>query len=146
MASELGENSFAGFAVSALDQLTGHSWPGNVRELKNTVERAVHRAARLDLPIVEITLDPFASPYRPVAVPAADPKAAVPTDDASPAAPSLDDPFSLHDRVRDFERELLARSYERNRHSQRKTAEFLGISYHQLRRYLKKHKLVNLSQ
>ena len=145
MASELGEVSFAGFGQRAVERLTGHSWPGNVRELKNAVERAVHQADRLDEPIADVMLDPFDSPYRPVSLPvgdtAADPPAEIP-----PVPMSPDGPFDLIGRVRAFERDLLAGSYERNRYNQRKTAEFLGMTYHQLRGYLKKHGLRSQSK
>ena len=148
MASEMGDGSFAGFAPPALALLDSHSWPGNVRELKNTVERAVHRAARLDRPIAEIVLDPFESPYRPAAAPAGKPPTAaideIPSEDTA-GPPALDGPFDLVGEVRAFERDLLARSYERNRHHQRHTAEFVGMTYHQLRGYLKKHGLAGQS-
>ncbi len=144
MASELGKTSFAGFTASARDLLASHSWPGNVRELKNTVERAVHRAPRIDRPIADIALDPFASPYRPLR-PAGDViNPAPPEDIPAPTELGVGGPFDLLDRVRSFERELLAKSYEKNRYNQRKTAEFLGMTYHQLRRHLKKHDMVNL--
>ena len=146
MASELGKASFAGFSAPARDLLASHSWPGNVRELKNTVERAVHRAARLDRPIAEIALDPFASPYRPVTPAANAPDTTRSAEDLAPTAIGVDGPFDLLARVRGVERELLAAGYKKNRYNQRKTADFLGMTYHQLRRYLKKHDLANLSK
>ncbi len=42
----------------------------------------------------------------------------------------------------DYERDILARALERNRYHQRRTAEELGLSYDQLRNYLKKHELL----
>jgi len=147
MASELGRSSFAGFTSAAGDMLAGHSWPGNVRELKNTVERAVHRAARLDRPIAEIALDPFDSPFRPSTTTVMKPPhSASPADDVMAAHDDIEGPFDLPARVRAFERDLLAGSYEKNRHNQRKTADFLAMSYHQLRRLLKKHSIVDKSK
>ncbi len=144
MASEIGGSSFAGFAPAALDRLAGHAWPGNVRELKNVVERAVHRAPRLDEPITAIVLDPFDSPFRPGGDPAPDTPAEPATQIASPSA-TPDRPFDLVSRVRAFERGLLAESYEANRFNQRQTADFVGMTYHQLRGYLKKHELIKQS-
>ncbi len=141
MASEIGGSSFAGFAPAALDRLAGHAWPGNVRELKNVVERAVHRATRLDAPITDIVLDPFDSPFRPGEGPSRT-EPADPGDKSAPEIREPDQPFDLVARVRDFERGLLASSYEANRFNQRRTAEFVGMTYHQLRGYLKKHALV----
>ena len=145
MASEIGGSSFAGFTPAALGRLADHSWPGNVRELKNVVERAVHRAPRLDQPIAEIVLDPFDSPFRPGDGPS-------PTEPAQPVAESVpppavpERPFDLVARVRQFERTLVADSYAANRFNQRKTAEFVGMTYHQLRGYLKKHELLEQSK
>ncbi len=145
MASELGRDSFAGFAPTAMELLNGHGWPGNVRELKNVVERAVHRASSLDAPISAIALDPFESPFRPAAAPS--PATTPESPAAMPAASTVPDrPFDLVGQVRDFERQLLAESYEANRFNQRRTADFVGMTYHQLRGYLKKHALVKQSK
>ena len=143
MASELGRGRFAGFSAAALEQLAGHDWPGNVRELKNTVERAVHRAERLDVPIAAIALDPFDSPYRPAPDPTGPDRAERSERDADDpsAATAIDGPFDLAARVREFERALLEASYRQNRHNQRRTAAFVGLTYHQLRGYLKRHGL-----
>ena len=116
-----------------------------MRELKNVVERAVHRAPRLEEPIAEIVLDPFDSPYRP----GAEPSPAEQTEPALQIAPAPtvpDRPFDLVGRVREFERGLLADSYEANRFNQRQTADFVGMTYHQLRGYLKKHALIKQSK
>ena len=145
MSSELGGSRFAGFTPSALDLLAGHSWPGNVRELKNVVERAVHRAARPNAPVANIVLDPFESPFRPGAAPSpCEPAVRMAEKTAQNATP--DRPFDLVERVREFERGLLADGYEANRFNQRKTADFLGMTYHQLRGYLKKHGLLQQSK
>ncbi|HEV2549555.1 MAG TPA: phage shock protein operon transcriptional activator [Stellaceae bacterium] len=136
MSRELGRAAFPGFTAAALEQLAAYSWPGNVRELKNVVERSLHRWPRPEEPIDEIVFDPFASPHRPTAAPAAAVASAV----AAPrTAPAESVPFL--DRVAAFERQLLADALASNRFHQRRTAAALGLTYDQLRHYLKKHAL-----
>jgi psp operon transcriptional activator len=128
MTRALGRELFAGFTHRARAALEAHPWPGNVRELRNVVERSVSRAADPERPLDAIAFDPFASPFRPAA-PAADP--------ASDAAPGREARFS--DRVRAFEARLLGEALAASGYSQRAAARRLGLSYDQLRHYLKKH-------
>ena len=44
--------------------------------------------------------------------------------------------------VKDFEIALLRRALEQNQFNQKKAAETLGLSYHQLRGYLRKYDLL----
>jgi psp operon transcriptional activator len=130
MSRELGRDGFAGFTARAQAALAAHSWPGNVRELRNAVERSVNRAleraGQTDRALDDIAFDPFASPFRPqAAVPAAEAPAADPADFAA--------------RVRRYEATLLREAFAACRFNQRRTAERLGLSYDQLRHYLKKH-------
>ena len=81
-------------------------------------------------PLDDIVLDPFASPWR-AAIPASTPA----PEPASPAAA----PEGFEARVRRFEAGLLSDALARHRFNQRRTAEQLGLSYDQLRHYLKKH-------
>src|SRR5690554_1623165 len=69
MARELELELFSGFTSKARQTLLDYAWPGNVRELKNVVERSVYRVNNAHLPVSEVILDPFNSPYRPVARP-----------------------------------------------------------------------------
>ena len=94
MAVELGRDMFPGFSASARSVLEGHPWPGNVRELKNAVERCVYRAAP-DQPVQRILLDPFDSPYRPMAASPAPPDAAHSAQPA-PAAPAPEPTLADH--------------------------------------------------
>jgi psp operon transcriptional activator len=125
MTRELGREFFAGFTARALARLSAHSWPGNVRELKNVVERSVYRMAEPEKPLDDVILDPFAAPGRCLA----------------PAPPSMNGGNFLSS-VHDYERKLLEDALRANRFNQRKAAEALGLGYHQLRRYLKKHGLL----
>jgi psp operon transcriptional activator len=128
MVRELGRPLFPGFTPRALDDLRGHSWPGNVRELRNAVERSV-AAADPDAPVDTIILDPFRPSYRP------------PLRVELPPEPVAVEGGFL-DRVKAFETGLLTAALERNRHSQRRTADDLGLTYHQLRGYLRKYGLI----
>ena len=133
MMRELGHEMFRGFTRAAVDQLMAYRWPGNVRELKNVVERSLYRSSRPDMPIADIVFDPFASPHRPAVAPAA---ATPPRPAAEPAAPG--DFAAL---VAGYEQKLLAEALAANHFNQRRTAAALGLTYDQLRHYLKKHAL-----
>jgi len=130
MAKELDREYFAGFSEHARAVLQTYDWPGNVRELKNVVERCVYRTDHDEL-VTEVTLDPFESPFRPKA-PAAEETTTRPHDF----------PLDLKAHIRDYEIEIINQAMDRARHNQRKAAELLGVTYHQLRGYLKKYQLV----
>ena len=134
---------FAGFSAEALAALRAHPWPGNVRELRNVVERAVYRTDPA-VPIEDIVFDPFASPWRPAGAPES-PGPAVASAAPPPAAPAAADPgkpYDLVDFIRGVEHDHLKRALEINAHHQKKTADHLGMTYHQLRNYLRKHRLI----
>ena len=141
MVRELERPLFPGFAPRALDQLRGHGWPGNVRELRNAVERSV-AAADPDGPVEEITLDPFASAWRPAAPSLSLPSPSLPSPPATPPPPRPADQGGFQERVRAFEAGLLKEALEDHRFNQRQTAQALGLGYHQLRGLLKKHGLI----
>jgi psp operon transcriptional activator len=156
MAHELDAKGFAGFAPAALDRLTAHDWPGNVRELKNTVERAVYRAPRLDRPIASVELDPFRSPYRPGGGESAAASAARLANSrdgeasqgtaAPPNAPAPQaggEPYDFTQVVQAFERDLIDRALKDNQFNQTKAARHLGLTYNQLRGYMRKYKLAS---
>lgn len=138
MANELGRDLFPGFSTRARQALLAYEWPGNVRELKNVVERCVYRSAP-DAVIDDIVFDPFDSPFRPPA--RADAQGASST--ASAAAHSAQEwPVDLKETVQRFETDLIERALERARHNQRRAAELLGLTYDQLRGYLRKYNLL----
>jgi psp operon transcriptional activator len=133
MATELGREYFAGFSGAARDALMAHPWPGNVRELKNVVERCVYRS-HPDEEVDEVIFDPFESPYRP---------APQSSQEQSPApAASYEFPLDLKETVRELEIDLINRALDNSKHNQRKAAELLKLTYHQLRGYLKKYELL----
>ncbi|MGH7055713.1 MAG: helix-turn-helix domain-containing protein, partial [Stellaceae bacterium] len=100
-----------------------------------------YRMAEPEQPLDAIIFDPFAIPGRvtPPARRYADgERSAAPP--AGPHPPGLANGNFLA-RVRDYERGLLAEALYKSRFNQRKAAEVLGLGYHQLRHYLKKHGL-----
>ena len=61
----------------------------------------------------------------------------------APVAPVVGDaPCNLEQLVADYEQQLLKRALECCRYNQRRAAEHLGLTYHQLRGYLRKYKLL----
>jgi psp operon transcriptional activator len=149
MATELGQDLFSGFSAEATERLLDHPWPGNVRELKNVVERCVYRSAP-DALVTDVVFDPFASPFRPTSSPtdrADDPADNPGTDagtDAAPRPPTL--PIDLKAAAREFEIDLLNRAMAEARFNQKNAAELLGLTYHQLRGYLKKYELLKADE
>ena len=138
MVKELKRAYFQGFSEQAMEQLEKHSWPGNMRELKNVVERAVYRGAEDEL-IHKLEFDPFASPYRPLTRPAAK----VDSEEKTPGpTESLAVPEHFKAHIRQYESKLLKAALERHRYNQRNTASALGLSYDQLRGYLRNYELL----
>lgn len=133
MAGELGMELFEGFTDTGKKDLLEYSWPGNVRELKNVVERAVYSGLGTDGPIDAIDFDPFDSPWRPQA------DAADSVGKEAPSGPQ--GPYDFKTHIQDYEIELLKRALEDCRYNQKKTAGYLGMTYHQLRGYLRKYEI-----
>lgn len=134
MAGELGLQLFEGFSDEARGQLLDYFWPGNVRELKNTVERAVYTSMGDKQPISEINFDPFDSPWRP---------GAAAQNERTTKAASPTEAYDFKEYIQEREIELLTAALEQCRFNQKKTAEFLGMTYHQLRGYLRKYDLTD---
>lgn len=138
MCGELGLEVFAGFSDDARQALLDYPWPGNVRELKNVVERAVYSAGEPDEdPVDAIDFDPFDSPWRPASVP----QQAGQGDGDAVTTP--DGPYDFKEHIQRLEIALLTDALERCRFNQKKTADYLGLTYHQLRGYLRKYELTD---
>ena len=148
------EGDFPGWSRTALEAMCGHDWPGNVRELRNAAERATFRtmAAQANgAPLGPVTLsmdmlDPFNSPWRPAKdlstapeparaapAPAATPPVAAP----APAAPQ--GPVDFNTTIAELEKKLIEAALEACRGHQKKAADHLGLSYHQMRGLLRKY-------
>lgn len=142
MISELELPVFPGFSARASSALLRHDWPGNVRELKNAIERSVYRLKDKDKQVTQIAFDPFDSPFRLR-------NSSVDSRSARSAGGTVRDgagrrhvlPVNLKERINDIERELTSAALERAKFNQRVAATLLGLSYHQLRGKIRKHKL-----
>ncbi|WBM72550.1 phage shock protein operon transcriptional activator [Buttiauxella sp. WJP83] len=127
MCRELQLPLFPGFTEQAQLTLLNYRWPGNIRELKNVVERSVYRHGTSDEPVDDVILDPFAR---------------------QPAPSTKDDknqqilPMDLRAWQNEQEKMLVEQSLKEARFNQRKAADLLGLTYHQLRALLKKHQIV----
>ena len=148
MAIDLGREYFPGFTPAARKVLRSYHWPGNIRELKNVVERSVYRSQELDSPVDLISLDPFESPFRPknpnetLSI-ASETDSNEQTTKVVPPVPSVSDfPIDFRQSVQDYEVGLIKNALASNQFNQKKTAEALGVTYHQLRGYLKKYDLL----
>ena len=135
MCRELKQPLFPGFSDKACQRLLSYAWPGNIRELKNTVERSVYRHSSSEELLDNIIIDPFAS--RSPSLPP------VPAVGSSPQADSLlpELPMKLRQFQHQQELQLLRQSLQQAHFNQRRAAELLGITYHQLRAMMKKHHL-----
>jgi psp operon transcriptional activator len=171
MAREMEMELFSGFTEKAKRTLLDYHWPGNIRELKNVVERAVYRTNNPHLPVHEIVLDPFESAYRPVGrvktndrvnndnasqasstIPPASTaanEAQIQNDAPIPAPVTspevVEYPIDLKDRSQQYEIDMIKQALADSQFNQKKTAEKLSLTYHQLRGYLKKYNLLDSS-
>jgi psp operon transcriptional activator len=158
MARELEMELFSGFTEKAKRILLEHHWPGNIRELKNVVERAVYRSNNPNLPVHQIILDPFESAFRPkgriktqdrittaVSSSVVPPVVDIPRETEKVAAKAemdFDFPVDLKELSQNFEIDLINKALADSQFNQKKTADKLGLTYHQLRGYLKKYNLL----
>ncbi|MNC57860.1 Psp operon transcriptional activator [compost metagenome] len=131
MCRELSLTLFPGFTERARDTLLGYHWPGNVRELKNVVERSMYRHGTSDSALDQIVINPFAQ-RETMPLPMA---RETPTE-----RPVL--PLDLKAWQLAQEKSLIEAALQQGRFNQRKAAELLGLTYHQLRGMLKKHALL----
>lgn len=127
MCRELKRAYFPGFSQFAEQQLMAASWPGNVRELKNVVERSIYRSAQTDKPLAEVILSPFQSAtFQPEAP------------STPPRLPAL--PINLRDWQHQQEADFVQASLQQfPQHTL--AAKALGLTYHQFRALLKKHRI-----
>ena len=173
MARELEFELFSGFTEKAKQAMLEYAWPGNIRELKNVIERSVYRCNNPHLPVHDLIIDPFESPFRPtqlintIAIAPVQPLITAPSSDktitqsgaltttnnqvnnkningaAMPSfAISVDFPQSLKSLSQNYEMELIKSALAHCQYNQKKTAQALELTYHQLRGYLKKYSLL----
>jgi psp operon transcriptional activator len=161
MARELEFELFSGFTEKAKRAMLDYDWPGNIRELKNVVERSVYRSNNPHLPVHDLVIDPFESPYRPsqrtktqdrVVSQAIAPTVIQSDDNKEKVEPkveslkqTLEFPLSLKSLSQEYEVDLIKSALENCQYNQKKTADALELTYHQLRGYLKKYNLLDSS-
>ncbi|WP_299806587.1 phage shock protein operon transcriptional activator [uncultured Shewanella sp.] len=163
MARQLKLELFEGFSNNAIEQLMEYQWPGNIRELKNVVERSVYRNAETNAAIDQIIIDPFASPYRPTkrvktkerqqtispevdsaaTNSSAEVSANISTSNSAATDVGVSFPIDFKTHCEQGEVRILKQALEAGQFNQKKTAELLGLSYHQLRGILKKYNLLD---
>ncbi|MGV3344346.1 phage shock protein operon transcriptional activator [Enterobacteriaceae bacterium LUAb1] len=128
MCRELALPVFPGFSHHAQRTLRDWHWPGNIRELKNVVERSVFRHSPAETLLETIIIDPFIHST------------------TSPAAGTTTDhaalPVDLRCWQHEQEHSWLMRALQQANFNQRRAAELLNLSYHQLRAMMKKHQIV----
>lgn len=149
MAFELGWDEIPEISTRALKTLESYVWPGNIRELKNVIERAVYKSQTPR--IMEISFDPFLSPYEKVAGHIE--MASSHKEDGGKGSPDIKDgtganaselmedmlkkPFK--EAVGELECYLVSKALSTCRFNQKKAAQRLGLSYDQFRGLLKKY-------
>ena len=173
MARELEFELFSGFTEKAKRAMLEYAWPGNIRELKNVIERSVYRCNNPHLPVHELIIDPFESPFRPTQLiktldrAMVQPSSTAPNSDNSIQKSSksttedltenenskekaiplptsgTDFPQSLKLLSQNYEVELIKSALAHCQYNQKKTAQALELTYHQLRGYLKKYNLLD---
>ncbi|MCP5077219.1 MAG: phage shock protein operon transcriptional activator, partial [Psychromonas sp.] len=147
MARQLEQEYFPGFSNHAKQQLLSYHWPGNIRELKNVVERSIYRHNNVQKALNEIILDPFSSPFRPT-------KELAPTQIKDLCEANSDSrdakifcyPLNFKSTITEYEITLIQQALIEAKFNQRKTAQLLDITYHQLRGLLKKHSIITVDK
>jgi psp operon transcriptional activator len=141
MGHELGWELFSGFSLQARQQLVNHSWYGNVRELRNVVERSLYRWGQANEPVPKIYLDVFSKPRSISPEHDTEHKSDYLSKHSAAQASQQADIGDFRQQVERYEFGLLQTALAQHQHHQSHTAHALGLSYHQLRGLLKKHKL-----
>ncbi|WP_340616120.1 phage shock protein operon transcriptional activator [Xenorhabdus entomophaga] len=135
MCRELNLTFFPGFTDEAKQQLLSYHWPGNVRELKNVIERSIYRHGDNQNELNTIIINPFSSSQGVVEKSVnAQSIAGEPTNYALPQLP-----LNLRQWQNDSERILIMQALAESQFNQKKAADKLSLTYHQLRGLIKKH-------
>jgi psp operon transcriptional activator len=149
-AKEIGGAVFEGFTPAAMAGLAAHDWPGNVRELKNAAERSFYRwiSAGQTGPVGAVAIDVFGvrglgimdrasqtrnSEFRtePTTAPIPDPPSPIPHPERIPLRAHLDA----------VEKRLAEDALDKCGGSQKRAAEYLALTYDQMRGLVRKHGL-----
>ncbi|EGA63962.1 phage shock protein operon transcriptional activator [Vibrio brasiliensis] len=137
MCRELGFDYFVGFSAQAEQSLRHYQWPGNVRELKNVIERAVYQHGQQQDPIESLVFDPFQSDWQQTVT--------VSEEADKTELTSFEFPLDYKLWQEQQDQLILTEALKQSQFNQRKAAELLGLSYHQLRGMVRKYDLTNLN-
>lgn len=137
MCRELGFDYFVGFSAQAEQSLRHYQWPGNVRELKNVIERAVYQHGQQQEPIESLVFDPFQSDWQQTVT--------VSEEADKTELTSFEFPLDYKLWQEQQDQLILTEALKQSQFNQRKAAELLGLSYHQLRGMVRKYDLTNLN-
>lgn len=149
--SERGEAvRFEGFTAAAMAAFAAHEWPGNVRELKNAAERSFYRwiAGGGAGPVDAVVIDAFAlaresgfgnQVSEEASLPARFGASSPIPDSRLPIADSRS--YDLRARLDDIERDWVEQALIAHGGSQKRAADFLNLSYDQMRGLVRKHGL-----
>lgn len=133
MSFELGRDEIPDFTPEVIEALEENSWRGNIRELKNVVERAVYRS---DTGTIDtVVFDPFISPYGTTG----EEKKQPPPKRAADVQTDISGGDSIKEAVEALEKNMIRRALVRCRHNQRRAADQLGLTYHQIRGKIRKY-------
>ncbi|MDC9595443.1 phage shock protein operon transcriptional activator [Xenorhabdus anantnagensis] len=130
MCRELNLPFFPGFTDEAKQQLLSYHWPGNVRELKNVIERSIYRHGNNENELNTIIINPFLPSQQ--SVPSS-------TDSRMTNSPLPGLPLDLRQWQNDSEKSLIMQALTESQFNQKKAADKLNLTYHQLRGLIKKH-------
>ncbi|MDA0127723.1 phage shock protein operon transcriptional activator [Vibrio sp. MarTm2] len=133
MCRELGFEYFVGFSEHAKQSLLDYAWPGNVRELKNVIERAVYQHGQQDEPISHMIFDPFANTW-------SEPEPGSESE-LSTSSDTITFPLNYKQWQEEQDLKILNAAMEEAKFNQRKAAQLLDLSYHQLRGMVRKYNL-----
>ncbi|MGX1924724.1 phage shock protein operon transcriptional activator [Vibrio sp. NH-7] len=133
MCRELGFEYFVGFSEHAKQSLLDYAWPGNVRELKNVIERAVYQHGQQDEPISHMIFDPFANTW-------SEPESGSESE-LSISSDTITFPLNYKQWQEEQDLKILNAAMEEAKFNQRKAAQLLDLSYHQLRGMVRKYNL-----
>jgi len=146
MTRELGWPYFPGFTPEMQQALLNYAWPGNVRELRNVIERSLYRTEWTEEPIGSIVFNAFETSFEhqfaeDLKTPITRPKfTSHGGQSKSIDVTSLQTP--LKEAVAYLEEEMIRLAMQEAKYKQSEAAKLLGLTYHQLRAYLKKHNLM----
>ncbi|MBD2793359.1 phage shock protein operon transcriptional activator [Xenorhabdus sp. 42] len=135
MCRELNLPFFPGFAKEAKQQLLSYHWPGNVRELKNVIERSIYRHGDDANELKTVIINPFLPSQTLLS-------ASLPVcsaQDGVSECPLPELPLDLRQWQSDSEKRLIMQALAESHFNQRKAANKLSLTYHQLRGLIKKH-------